>query len=251
MPTAADPLDGPIDVSDEPKPSRTPHAAEKSARSSGRSLLTGRGWFPQRFGGSGRNNQKEHAPSMNSADAASQDGEGCRPLAAFDAAAPDEGESDWAYALRWSRPADAATVFAAMQAADELSPHVHGATSDGLQGGYKKEHVRSASLTRSLGDASALAAGARRAVGFPRGRVVPENACAAANATAAAGDAGGTAPTLATTTATTAAAGDAAGASGGTSGTAAAVAATAAPPVPVVVTQPKRRFNMHRRSMST
>ena len=74
---------------------------------------------------------------------------------AFDAAAPDEGESDWAYALRWSRPADAATVFAAMQAANEADPHMPATASDGLALPRKEDRR---SLT--LGDSRTLAAAA-------------------------------------------------------------------------------------------
>jgi hypothetical protein len=90
------------------------------------------------------------------------------PLAAFDGAARAEGESDWAYALRWSGEAGPATVLKAMQTACAHDAHAQpGAASD------SQPQSRRGSFGGSLGDASALAAAARRTLPFGRGKVDP------------------------------------------------------------------------------
>ena len=135
-------------------------------------------WFPRSFAlqvrGAANRNPTEGSTSVD----AEPDAEGLIPLAAFDGAAPEEGESDWAFALRWSQSggaADAATVLAAIQAAHQNDPHCGpGASSDGQQQHQGSQHRRAASLTPSFGDATTLAAAARRAVSSARGKVAPE-----------------------------------------------------------------------------
>ena len=148
-----------------------------------------------------------------------------------DGAAPDE--NDWAYALRWTAPSGvgAATVLAAMQAAADSDGIEPGAASDGQQ------HPHAQRRTPSLGDASALAAAARRAVSY-RGKVAPEAANSAAE------------PQAGVESAVTAAVATAA--TGATAGTAAGAAAASSPPpgaAGAASTTSRRGF--HRRSVST
>ena len=165
-----------IEPDDEPR-----RSLSRSDRNRSRTRLAG--WFPRSFAlqvrGAANRNPTEGSTSAD----AEPDAEGSMPLAAFDAAAPEEGESDWAYALRWSQSggaADAATVLAAIQAAHQNDPHCEpGAASDGQQQHQGSQHRRAASLTPSFGDASALAAAARRAVSSARGKVAPEAAAEA------------------------------------------------------------------------
>ena len=142
-----------------------PHAACSGSRAA-----RSRRWFVQRL-------PSWHGPSAAPSprlanEMAIQSEEECRPLASCDGNAP-EGESDWAYALRWSRPDNASTVYAQMIAA-EAEGTAAAAHSPGVDG---STGPRRAATLSSFSDASALAAAARRAATAFR-RAPPEGATA-------------------------------------------------------------------------
>mmetsp|Transcript_26448 Transcript_26448/g.67145 ORF Transcript_26448/g.67145 Transcript_26448/m.67145 type:complete len:456 (-) Transcript_26448:257-1624(-) len=149
----------------------------------GKAVQRGRRWFPQRV-------RNWHGPAAAAAinilevqrchlhheDDSSENDES-RPFAACDGNAPSEGEGDWGFALRWSRPEDMSTVYAQI-ARDETAA----GASDSLGAGT----ARRAATLSSFADASALAAAARRAAtAFRRAPVEPTVDTGAASGSAA------------------------------------------------------------------
>ena len=236
LPAAPPPPEEPLVIVPDDEPRLGPKhnaAALPSDKHVGGSRARSRlGWLPRSFRGAAHPASKAgQTEGSTSADAEPDIDERSMPLAAYDGAAPDE--NDWAYALRWTAPSGvgAATVLAAMQAAADSDGIEPGAASDGQQ------HPHAQRRTPSLGDASALAAAARRAVSY-RGKVAPEAANSAAE------------PQAGVESAVTAAVATAA--TGATAGTAAGAAAASSPPpgaAGAASTTSRRGF--HRRSVST
>ena len=168
-----------IEPDDEPRPgpSRTERGGGGGGGGGARPRSR-RGWFR-----TGRAARAANAEGGSTSADAELDGNEQRamPLAALDAALPDMDESDWAYALRWSQPSDQMRVYAQIQRAQQSEDPrtLPGHASDGTAYEQQRRGAGGAAgHTSSFGDASALAAAARRAVRM----VVPD---------ASAGEAGG------------------------------------------------------------